>query len=517
MDRHRPKLCSVTVTENVRLGLRRLNFARPHTKLGGMLEDLAIVTDAQSRRSASWDRTGGNIDCLTAFAPGETAALLETAGPGKVTHIWITMMEFPCHATPLRDIVLRMYWDGAVVPSVEVPIGDFFGEGHALPPPFYDKRRYTVVSVPVVVGTNERAFNCYWPMPFHRSARIEIFNAGEHSLKQFYYHVDYELGPQPEGTALFHAEFRQAMNLTGQVTSDDYVNLEGKDNYVLFETEGRGHYAGCFLYVDTEPGGWWGEGDDMIFIDHDTLPTITGTGSEDYFNNAWTFHHAFTFPWYGCPLLAPRADGGVYTNLYRFHGPDPVRFQSHIRVTIERWWETCKTNNLSSVAFWYQTEPAAAREPLPVGAANHPVLRQLQRDEYRHPAGAGVDVVALEVSLRSAGIETRVIAVLGPEFLGEGAISVRSDGQTVPLLIPVAEDGLHRVELKPVYGLIEGEAQYRVAGGEWISVASRKFRRECDGPAILLGEVRAQDGAIDLEVRGPGAVPVHEVRVKRID
>jgi len=482
-----------------------------------MLENLSLVTDAQSRRAASWDRTGGNVDCLTAFAPGETAVLLETSGPGKVTHIWITMMEFPCHATPLRDIVLRMYWDGAVVPSVEVPIGDFFGEGHALPPPFYDKRRYTVVSAPVVVGTNERAFNCYWPMPFHRSARIEIFNAGEHSIKQFYYHVDYELGPQPPESGLFHAEFRQAMNLAGQVTDDDYVNLDGKDNYVLFETEGRGHYAGCFLYVDTEPGGWWGEGDDMIFIDHDPMPTITGTGSEDYFNNAWTFHHAFTFPWYGCPLLASRADGGVFTNLYRFHGPDPIRFQSHIRVTIERWWETHKTNNFSSVAFWYQLEPVTQRTPLPLGAANYPIKRELQRDDYRKPAGRGLDVVALEAPLRAAGIPMRVLAVLGQEFLGEGAIAIRCDGQTVPLLLPVPTDGLYRVELKPVYGLIEGEARYRLAGGGWIVIAGRKFRRECDGPAVVLGEVHSTNKTIDLEVEGPGEVTIHEIHIKRID
>jgi len=481
------------------------------------LNQLALVSDARTRRSASWDRTGGNIDCLTSFAPGETAVLLDTSGPGKVTHIWITLMEFPCHATPMRDIVLRMYWDGSLVPSVEVPIGDFFGVGHALPPPFYEKRKYTVVSEPVTVGVNERAFNCYWPMPFHRSARIEIFNAGEHSLKQFYYHIDYELGPQPPESALFHAEFRQAKNLTGQVTSDDYVNLDGKDNYVLFETEGRGHYAGCFLYVDTSAGGWWGEGDDMIFIDHDTLPTITGTGSEDYFNNAWSFHHAFTFPWYGAPLLSPRADGGAFTNLYRFHGPDPVRFQQHIRVTIERWWETYKTNNFASVAFWYQQEPITTRAPLPPGKENHPIFHKLLPDEYRSPVASGIDIVALEVPLRATGVDVKVLAALGHEFLNEGAILVRSQGQAVKLPLLVPEDGLYRVELKPVYSLIEDGTTYRVGEEGPVSIARQIFRRENDGPRVVLGTVRSIDRVIELEVSGPGDVPVHEVVCKRID
>jgi hypothetical protein len=255
----------------------------------------------------------------------------------------------------------------------------------------------------------------------------------------------------------------------------------------------------------------------MIFIDHDAMPTITGTGSEDYFNNAWCFHHAFTFPWYGAPLLSPRVDGGAFTNLYRFHGPDPVRFQTHIRVTIERWWETYKTNNFASVAFWYQQEPMATRVPLPLGKENHPIFHKLLPDEYRNPAASGVDIVALEVPLRATGVEVSVLAALGHEFLGEGAILVRCEGKTLKLPLLVPEDGLYRVELKPVYSLLEGGTNYRVGEENPVSIVRQQFRRENDGPRVTLGTVRSQDRVIELEISGPGSVPVHEVVCKRID
>ena len=482
------------------------------------LENIALVTDALSRRSSSWDRTGGNIDCVTGFEPGATTVLLETDGPGKITHMWITVMENGCQQTIMRDLVLRMYWEGSATPSVEVPLGDFFGLGHALPPPFYERRGFKIISAPINVGTNERAFNCYWPMPFHRSARIEIYNNGSHTVKQVYFHVDYELAPQPPESALFHAEFRQEKNLSGQVTGDDYVNLYGEENYVLFETTGRGQYVGCFLYIDAATDGWWGEGDDMIFIDHDKFPALIGTGSEDYFNNAWCFHNAFTFPYYGCPLLEKRADGGTYTSLYRFHGPDPIRFREHIKVTIERWWETYKTNNFASVAFWYQQQPITSRKPLPVREANYPVFHQLHPDDYRKPAAKGVDLLGLEVPLRASGLEVKVIAALGQEFLHDGgALLVTSNGKPVTVPLPVPRDGLYRVEVKPVYGLIEGELTLSVEGEQPVKVRSQKFRRENDGAMIIVGSARAQNKAVALTVTAPGAAPLHYVVCQRLD
>ena len=198
------------------------------------LQDLARITDGKSRRSSSWDRTGGNIDCLTDLAPGRGATLLNTAGPGKVTHLWITVMEYANHPTVFRDMVLRMYWDGSPVPSVEVPLGDFFGLGHALPPPFYARLNYQIMATPIMVGVNERSLNCYFPMPFHSSARIELYNNGRRSLKQLYFHVDYELGEQPAACGLFHAVFRQEKEVRSQP-----VDQPGRQRQLRAAGDGR--------------------------------------------------------------------------------------------------------------------------------------------------------------------------------------------------------------------------------------------------------------------------------------
>lgn len=484
------------------------------------LDSLALVSNAQSRRSSSWDRTGGNVDCVTVVAPGESVVLLDAEGPGKVTHIWMTFMEFATdHRTVLRDMVLRMTWEGSEVPSVEVPLGDFFGLGHGLPSPFYANRNFQVAALPCTVGGNERALNSYWPMPFHKSARIEIYNNGARSLKQLYFHVDYELGPQPPESALFHAEFRQALELPGQVTDPDYVNLHGEENYVLFEAEGRGHYAGCFFYVDSGGDAWWGEGDDMIFIDGDTLPTIIGTGSEDYFNDAWCMHKSFTLPWYGCPLLARRPDGGSYTSMYRFHGPDPIRFRKSIRMTIERWWDSDKTNNISSVAFWYQQQPAGTRPPLPKGAANHPVLHPVEpKDCYLLSRRNAVNVSSLEEPLRTAGLDVKMATVLGQEFLTDGgAILVASHGKAVTIPVPVPEDGLYRLEVKPVYGLIEEEIRLGLPGNPEVPVRGEKFLRENDGPFVSLGSVPSVDKTLPLTLRGASHVPIHLIAYRKLD
>jgi hypothetical protein len=490
------------------------------------LENFAIIRDARARRSSSWDRTGGNIDCLTDIAPGKSPVILDTDGPGKVTHIWITMMEFPGHETHFRDMVIRMYWDGSMVPSVEVPIGDFFGLGHALTAPFYARRKYTVVSEPVTIGINERAMNCYWPMPFHRSARIEVYNNGHQSLRQLYYHVDYELGPQPESTGLFHAVFHQENARAGQVTDKHYVNLDGKENYVMLETEGRGHYAGCFFYVDTDPGGWWGEGDDMIFIDRSPLPTINGTGSEDYFNNAWCYHHSFSFPYFGAPLLETRPDGGVYTSLYRFHIPDPIHFSEHIKVTMECWWENTRTNFISSVAFWYQEEPISSRAPLPVGRANHPRLHPLAPEDrwnLGNPESAGESYVRLydlEESLLQASIKIRTCATVGPDFLslkgfGAGAV-IDTEGRDITIPLPVPGDGRYRIEVKPIYALITGPMQMWINGGSRIEVAQQVLPKEDEGPFLVIGEAESKGGQLTLNVSGGPLAPLHGIRLTKL-
>jgi hypothetical protein len=489
------------------------------------LENYAIMRRAQPRRTSSYDRTGANIDCLNDIAPGETAVLLETDGPGKITHLWITMLEYPGHETLARDIVLRMYWEGSTVPSVEVPIGDFFGLGHALTPQFYERRKFMVNSAPITVGGNERAMNCYWPMPFRKSARIEIFNNGAVSCKLFYYHVDYELAEQPADAGLFHAVFKSDLARHGQAPNEEYRNLDGKDNFVMLETEGRGHYAGCFYYADTDPGGWWGEGDEMIFLDHSAMPVIYGTGTEDYFNNAWGFREPYCFPYYGAPLLAKRPDGGEWSTLYRFHIPDPVHFQEHIKVTMECWWEPEKTISIACVAFWYQDKPVAARDPLPAGAANHPRRHPLApEDRWVYGNPEGVDRVfirphELEEQLRRDGVKMRTQFRNGSRFMYfpgfHGGIVIESNGREVALPLTLPDNARYRVEVKPIYNELKGPMKFRL-GDTVVEATHQSILNEDQGPVLHLGEAVARDGKIILHVSGEPLATVHVIRLTRL-
>jgi len=386
--------------------------------LAAGLDDLATVRDFTSHRSSSHDRTGGNNDNVMSFAPGSTYVMLDTDGPGRVTHMWVTVSSFRGHETFLRDLVIRMTWDHASVSAVEVPLGDFFALGHG--------KRYQVRSIPVAVGVNDRAMNCYWPMPFCKHAKIEIYNNGRRSIRRIYFNIDYELGPIPEDQGLFHAMFRRDKALK---SLDHGGNTTGQDNYVILETTGRGNYVGCALFVDSQPGGWWGEGDEMIFIDHARLPTIIGTGSEDYFCNAWGYSETFSYPFYGAPLLEEQPDKSKLTTVYRWHINDPVRFSRHIKVTIEHLFREGIVNDYSSVAYWYQTEPIAQRDPLPVAEGNHP-------RPHAPPSGEttfDLDGTELEPVLAAAGYRVRGITAGYSEGFANGGYRLsegRQDGLT---------------------------------------------------------------------------------------
>jgi hypothetical protein len=452
---------------------------------GQSLEGIAnVYPSLQSHRAASWDRSGGNGDAVTAFAPGQTHVMLEAAGPGRIGHIWMTVSQFPGHDTYLRDLVIRMFWDGSKVPSVEVPVGDFFGLGHG--------KTYAFQSMPVAVGENPAAMNCYWPMPFHKQARIELYNNGPRTIRLIFYHVDYESGPQDKRAGLFHAAYRRDASLRGQ---PEESNLSGKDNFVILETEGTGQYVGCFLYVDSQRGGWWGEGDDMIFIDHSEKPVITGTGSEDYFNNAWGFSRAFSYPFYGCPLLEKRRDGGLFTSVYRWHVPDPVRFKEHIRVTLEHLWSPNVSNDFTCVAYWYQTKPMKERGALPAGRANWP-----RTHASAEPAAANFELNAtqFEESLRERGVK---VTVHRASSSLRGWLQIEPGEKPVRIPIPVALDGDYVVEVRPFDAGLEGEVKMGLSGE-----TMRVVQPVTDPPGRrrweALGTVRSANKEVVMEVSG---------------
>jgi len=306
-----------------------------------ILSSLADRQNYQRKRVSSADTTGGNRDFLTIPA-GQTAVLAEIKGPAIIDHIWMTISAEPFYG---RKLVLRIYWDGEDTPSVEVPVGDFFAVGHGL--------ERNLLSVPVIRSSDGRALNSYWTMPFRWSARVTVTNEGSRPAGSFYYQIDYRQVEdiKPE-VPYFHAQYRQEFP------------CEAGRNYLILEAVGQGHYAGCVLSVLQRSLGWWGEGDDLIYLDGNETPQITGTGSEDYFSDAWGMREG-SHLYYGCSLQEEDFQAGAKATVFRFHLPDPVPFFKSIRVTIEHGHANDRSDFYSSVGFWYQAEPHKPFPPLP--------------------------------------------------------------------------------------------------------------------------------------------------------
>ncbi len=330
------------------------------------LDGLANLSDAASRRASSADPTGGNADWVVVKA-GASVTLADIKGAGSIRHIWFTINSpSPFH---LRELVLRMYWDGETDPSVEVPIGDFFGTGFEyedLPGGHRGQKYQSWSSLPITV--QDRALNCYFEMPFASGARVTISNDGTQDVPNLYFHIDYQTYPDTRsvsGKGRFHAQWRHETTRAVPESESGGKNVDGKNNYVFMEAKGKGQYVGTILNVFGLSTGWWGEGDDMFFIDGDSArATINGTGMEDYFNNAWMFQKEFNYPFIGYSQQGNRDWTGSHT-MYRFHIEDPIYFQKSLRATIEHGHANDREDDYTSVAFWYQTEPHQKLSPLP--------------------------------------------------------------------------------------------------------------------------------------------------------
>jgi len=379
---------------------------------GGLLGDLTRSRRARTARASSFDQTGRNRDNWI-IMPGEERTLADIEGPGFITHIWMTQS---CRTQPgpgqidpdvvgvpmleihnalgvswevvdpdyYRKIVLKMYWDGQETPSVVAPLGDFFGLMNSLSGSYE--------SLPLSVSAKEAelhtfggsaAFNSYFRMPFGTRARIVVENQNDIPYLQYFY-IDYELvkEPLPADAVYFHAHWRRALpnrgwgpDLQSNSVETTVANLDGADNYVALETEGRGHYVGCNVAVRHFQGSWWGEGDDMIFIDDDTWPpSLHGTGMEDYFGHAWGMqHNAYLFN----GTIVHEEDVPGFHHSYRFHMVDPIRFEQRIKVTFEHGHGNHLSDEWSSTAYWYQTLPSPVLE-IPDVAERLP-LRPLDR------------------------------------------------------------------------------------------------------------------------------------------
>jgi len=361
----------------------------PATALGSLPD----LSDFTAGRASSHDVTGGNGDSWH-FKAGETRDIASLEGPGAITHLWFTIGS----REPgfYRKIVIRIYWDNEKEPSVEVPIGDFFGLGHG--------QYYRYACAPIQIG-DTGGLNCYWRMPFAKRARITLTNGCDDGLGIYFYvdYIKYKAGAVDfRKVGYFHAQYRQGRP------------PDPNKDYTILEAQGRGVYVGCNYTIQLVWPGWWGEGDDKFYIDGAAKPTIWGTGSEDYFGGAWGFPNASYANLYNGVPLNGFFNVGAITNCYRYHIEDPVPFTKSIRVDIEHRGEgtdesgqhqgfLVRPDYIASVAYWYQKEPHAPFPPLP------PIPDRLieeQKNVYIEPDAADVEQYVGAMKVVGAPAET---------------------------------------------------------------------------------------------------------------
>jgi hypothetical protein len=401
---------------------------------GDLLGSLAAPPAGRNRRISSNEQPNwndGNFD-MTPLAPGQVLELPTLEGPGVINHLWFTSHAGGVHE--LNALSLRIYWDGRGEPGVEVPLGEFFAVGQGKPA--------VVESLPVQVSPTG-SLTCYWRMPFAQSARLVITNDNPDRSTGLYWQVDWvQRETLPPDMPYFHARYRQ-----------EYPAVLGRD-YLIADLEGRGQYVGTVMSVTLAQDGWFGEGDDFFYIDGEEIPSLQGTGSEDYFNDAWGFRTR-TSHWFGQPRWQGyrAGDSGV---CYRWHVLDPVGFAKSLRVTIEHkgnraesedGWYLERPDFFNSIAFWYQTgepKPFGCLPPWPerrVPWQHHHLVRAFRQAQATGPA---------PVEVQTHGF-----------FGGRPALVWPNQETDARLTLPftVAEEGRYAVRLTaftaPDYGLYD--------------------------------------------------------------
>jgi hypothetical protein len=351
-----------------------------------------IRNNIRSRQVSSFDRTGGNGDCLSGIKDGAKFTIFDVKGAGIINRIWITIAP-GADKLNRNNVVIRMFWDGSQYPSVESPIGSFFGNG-------WDES-YNFVSTPLAVSPGAgKSYVCYFAMPFSNGGRIEIENQSGQQIDAFYFNIEYsEMAKLPDGSGRFHAWYNHEVTeaLPGGenewgLLGETGKNKNGKGNYLFADIKGKGQFVGVNYYVNCPSTMWYGEGDEMVFIDGDTIPAFNGTGTEDFFNMSWCPKEPYQHPYFGFGRVNGETGWLGHTHLYRYFIADQVYFDKSCRFTIEHGHDNNLTLDLSSVAYWYQDTPGklpksfskAERQPMPlIGASEIHLWRNAWRVEHK--------------------------------------------------------------------------------------------------------------------------------------
>jgi hypothetical protein len=427
----------------------------------------------------SWDRKHLNNDSLV-VKPAETITIFAHEGAGVVRRFWIT-------TNPERDVdilsrvVLRMYWDGDEYPSVEAPIGAFFGVG------FGEQRDY--ISLPL--NETSGGYDCYWPMPFHKSARWTLTNGSGKPLQSFYYNIDYTaFDSLPKDTRHFHAQFRRENPTTPE-----------KD-YVILDTVGAGHYVGTALFM----AGWslgFLEGNERVYVDGETTPSIEGTGTEDYFSSGYYFDHGlYSSPYHGVVI---KEEHPARVSAYRWHIEDAIPFTKSIRFTIEHGTGSTETADYSSVAYYYLAGPSPAPTPLPLDLLPSPAPIPMV---IPNAIGAGTLKYGAQVTSGEVSVWD-----IDPKIWSRGEILVwfpKDKNAEMTLNLSSAKNGEFEVIVRAVTGRDLGTVQFEFEGkpvGRTVDLYAPVS--EYQPKEISLGFFKLKAGTNPIVVKAVGTDPDH--------
>jgi hypothetical protein len=450
--------------------------------MGSPLAGIAMPHSGEAMQEGSWDRGGGNGDAR-GVKPGETLTIFDAKGPGVVRRFWVTIAP---RLSPeiMRQTILRMYWDGEDTPSVEVPIGDFFGVGFG--------QQVDFQSLPL--NETSGGYNCYWPMPFHKSARWTITNYSSHRIDAFYYNLDWtkysRLDPNMRH---FHAQWRRENPTT-----------PGK-NYTILEATGDGHYVGTALFMQNRRGRGLGflEGDEMVWVDGNTKPSLNGTGTEDYFSSGWYFDRDVYSANYHGVVIKDTKLGRI--SAYRWHIEDAIPFHKSIKFTIEHGTNNDSEADYSSVAYWYQSEPHAAFPPLPRDPAD--MLAWIPPEPKRIEGAIEAESLITGATATHGDITTQDMETWPGQWSNAGQLwwQNANAGDVLTLNLPVKTAGTYELlgyfTQAPDYGKIRVAVNGRNAGPE-INLYGAAVAPK--GP-VSLGRVTLPAGSIPITITLTGA------------
>ncbi len=453
----------------------------PGDLLGSPLSSLILPKNGTPKHEGSWDRSGGNGDARP-VKPGDTLTLLDYKGAGIIRRFWVTISP-RAEMTTHRQAILRMYWDDEPTPSVEVPIGDFFGVG------FGEQKDY--ISLPL--NETSGGYNCYWPMPFHKSAKWTITNLSKKTIDSFYYNIDFTAYKGlPKDLRHFHAQWRRE-------------NPTTKDkNFTILEATGKGHFVGAALFMQNRRGRGLGflEGDEMIYVDGEQKPSIIGTGTEDYFSSGWYFDRGlYSAPYHGVNIKDETL-GRV--SAYRWHIEDAMPFKKSLVVTIEHGNQNDHVADYSSVAFFYQSEPHAPFPALPTNPDD--LLPIVPPPPFKIPGAIEGESLAESARFSRGNVTTQRLSGDDKDWSGNNQLwwTGAGEGATLTIQLPAPSDG--EFELIGYFTKAKDYGKVQVLLGDKPIGPEINFYNTDVAPtgAISLGKVSLKSGNNPLTIRITG-------------